>query len=132
MTEISHILRYLSDLELIRTRAIRTVWERTNSHKMEIFCGKPYRSHTIYIPILWALNKKNLLNLKTHTIPRCGKLVPIDFPMYENIFSQFTENRWEYLYLSHSWILRDFSCACPDLFNNLTRFYFKTFAYVDW
>ena len=31
--------------------------------------------------------------------------------MYGNIFYQFMENRWGYLYLSHSWILRDFSCV---------------------
>ena len=23
------------------------VWERTNSHKMEIFCGKPYHSEAV-------------------------------------------------------------------------------------
>ena len=56
-----------------------------------------------------ALNK-NQLNLKTLAIPRFGKLVSIDFPMYENIFSQFMENRWGYPYYSHSWILRDYSC----------------------
>ena len=38
-TEISHILRHLSDLELMRTHAIPNVWECTNSHKMEIFYG---------------------------------------------------------------------------------------------
>ena len=35
----------------------------------------------------------------------------VDFPMYENIFSQFMESKWGYPYLSHSWILRDFSCV---------------------
>ena len=30
--------------------------------------------------------------------------------MYGDIFSQFMENRWEYPYLSYSWILRDFCC----------------------
>ena len=43
-TEISHILRYLADIELMRTHAISNVWEYTNSNKMEIFCGKPYYS----------------------------------------------------------------------------------------
>ena len=46
-TEISHILRCLSDLELMRTHAIPTVRECTNSHKMEIFCGKPYHSQAV-------------------------------------------------------------------------------------
>ena len=31
--------------------------------------------------------------------------------MYGNIFFQFTGNRWEPPYLSHSWIWRDFSCV---------------------
>ena len=38
--------------------------------------------------------------------------------MYGNIFSQFMENRWKYTYLSHSWILRDFSygrCITPSI-----------------
>ena len=46
-TEISHILRYLADLELMRTHAISNVWECANSHKMEIFCGKPYHSQAV-------------------------------------------------------------------------------------
>ena len=46
-TEISHILRYLADLELMRTHTIPNVWECTNSHKMEIFCGKPYHSQAV-------------------------------------------------------------------------------------
>ena len=41
-TGISHIFRYFADLELMWTHAIPNVWECTNSHKMEIFCGKPY------------------------------------------------------------------------------------------
>ena len=41
-TKISHILRYLADLELKRTLAIPNIWECTNSRKMEIFCVKPY------------------------------------------------------------------------------------------
>ena len=45
--KISHILRYLEDLELMRTHAIPNVLESTNSHKMEIFCGKPYHSQTV-------------------------------------------------------------------------------------
>ena len=39
--EISHILCYLVYLELIRTHALRNVWECANFHKMEIFCEKP-------------------------------------------------------------------------------------------
>ena len=46
-TEISHILRYLADLELMRTHAIPNVWECANSHKMKIFCGKPYHSQAV-------------------------------------------------------------------------------------
>ena len=46
-TEISHILRYLAYLELMRTHAIPNVWECANSHKMEIFCGKPYHSQAV-------------------------------------------------------------------------------------
>ena len=42
--EVSHILCYFTNLELMRTHAILNVWECTNSHKMEIFCGKPYHS----------------------------------------------------------------------------------------
>ena len=73
-------------------------------HTMGILWGKLIYSHT--------MGFENQLNLKTDTIPRYGKLVSIDFPMYGNIFSQFMENRWGYPYLSHSWILRDFSCNC--------------------
>ena len=46
-TEISHILRCLAYLELMRTHAIPNVWECANSHKMEIFCGKPYYSQAV-------------------------------------------------------------------------------------
>ena len=46
----------------------------------------------------------------SHIIPRYGKLVSIDFPMHGNIFSQFIEKKWEYPYLSYSWIFRDFFC----------------------
>ena len=58
------------------------------------------------IPILWALTGKKL-SQATHTISRYGKLVPIDSLMYGDIFSQLKENRWEYPYLSQSWIWRD-------------------------
>ena len=34
-TEISHILCYVADLELMRIHAIPNVWECTSSHKME-------------------------------------------------------------------------------------------------
>ena len=51
-TEISHILCYLTALELVRTHAIPNVWECTNSHKMEIFCGKPYHSQDVG---LWVM-----------------------------------------------------------------------------
>ena len=46
-TEISHILRYLSHLELMRTHAILKVWECANIHEIEIFCGKPYHSQAV-------------------------------------------------------------------------------------
>ena len=46
-TKISHILRYLADLKLMRNHAIRNVWECTNSHKMEIFCGKSYHPQAV-------------------------------------------------------------------------------------
>ena len=46
-TEIPHSLRYLADLELMRTHGIPNVCECTNSHKMEIFCGKPYHSQAM-------------------------------------------------------------------------------------
>ena len=46
-TEISNSLRYLADLELMRTRGIPNVCESTNSHKMKIFCGKPYHSQAV-------------------------------------------------------------------------------------
>ena len=57
------------------------------------------------------------MNLKSHTIPRFGKLVSIDFPMYGNIFTQFMENKWEYPYLCHSRILRDLVCVKGCIFN---------------
>ena len=46
-TEISHILCYLADLELMRTYAIPNVWKCTNSHIMEILSGKPYHSQAV-------------------------------------------------------------------------------------
>ena len=46
-TEISHSLRYLADLEFMRTHGIPNVCECTNSHKMEILCGKPYHSQAV-------------------------------------------------------------------------------------
>ena len=46
-TEISHILRYLAYLELMRTYAIPNVWEYANSHEMEIFCGKTHHSQAL-------------------------------------------------------------------------------------
>ena len=46
-TEISHSLRYLAHLEFMRTHGIPNVCECTNSHKMEIFGGKPYHSQAV-------------------------------------------------------------------------------------
>ena len=46
-TKISHILHYLAYLELMRTQEIPNAWECANSHKMEIFCGKPYDSQAV-------------------------------------------------------------------------------------
>ena len=44
---ISHIFRYLIGLELTKTYAIPNIFEYTNFHKMEIFCGKPYHSQAM-------------------------------------------------------------------------------------
>ena len=46
-TDISHILYYRTDLELMRTHAIPNVWECTNSHKVEMLCGKSYHSQAV-------------------------------------------------------------------------------------
>ena len=46
-TEISHSLCYLSDLEFMRNHGIPNVCKCTNSHKMEIFCGRPYHSQAV-------------------------------------------------------------------------------------
>ena len=46
-TEISHSFRYLADLEFMRTHGIANVCECTNSHEMEIFCGKPYHFRAV-------------------------------------------------------------------------------------
>ena len=46
-TEIPHSLRYLADLELMRTHGFPNFCECTNSHKREIFCGKPYHSQAV-------------------------------------------------------------------------------------
>ena len=43
-TEISHSVCCLPDLELMKTHEICHVCECANSHKMEIFCEKPYHS----------------------------------------------------------------------------------------
>ena len=39
-TEISHSVRYLSDLDFIRTHGIPNVCECTNSHEKEVYSGK--------------------------------------------------------------------------------------------
>ena len=49
-----------------------------------------------------GLDKKSVESKKPLAIPRHGKLVPIDFLTYGNIFSQFIEKRWKYPYHSHS------------------------------
>ena len=41
------VLVFLTDFELVRTHTIPNVWECTNSHNMEIFCGKPYHSQAV-------------------------------------------------------------------------------------
>ena len=46
-TEISHSLRYLTNLEFMRTHGFPNVCECTNSHKMEIFCRKQYHSQAV-------------------------------------------------------------------------------------
>ena len=103
-----HIIPRLWVLEEIRnyneTQIIDRVWVMYN------FILSEYYGKDKYISILWVLTK-NLLNQKIHTIPRYGKLVPIDFLMYGNFFfSSSWKKRLEYPYLSHSCILRDFSC----------------------
>ena len=45
--EVSQILHYLTDLELMRTHAIPNVSECAISHNMEMFCGKPYPSQAV-------------------------------------------------------------------------------------
>ena len=51
-TEISHILHYLADLELMRTHAIPNAWKCTNSHKMEILL-----LYYQIVPRLWVLEE---------------------------------------------------------------------------
>ena len=46
-TDNPQVLLYLTDLGLIETHAIPTVWGCTNSHGMEIFFGKPYHSKAV-------------------------------------------------------------------------------------
>ena len=66
-TEIFHILRYLADLDLIRTHAIPNVWECTNSPKMEMFCGKPY--YTQGVGFLGNPNNpQSMVNPKSETL----------------------------------------------------------------
>ena len=43
----SQVLLYPTDLKLMKTHAIPSVWECTNSHNLEIFCGKPYHSQVV-------------------------------------------------------------------------------------
>ena len=46
-TEVSQILYYLTDLELMTTHAIPNVWECAISHNMEKFCRKSYHSQAV-------------------------------------------------------------------------------------
>ena len=46
-TETSHSLCYFADVEFMRTHRIANICECTNSHKMEIFRGKPYHSQAV-------------------------------------------------------------------------------------
>ena len=50
-TEIFHILRYITYLELLRTHAIPNVWECANSHKMK------YSVESHIIPRLWVFEE---------------------------------------------------------------------------
>ena len=85
-----HIIPRLWVLEEIRnyneTQIIDRVWVMYN------FILSEYYGKDKYISILWVLTK-NLLNQKIHTIPRYGKLVPIDFLMYGNFFFQFMKRK---------------------------------------
>ena len=77
-TKISHSLRYLADLELMRTHGIPNVCECTNSHEKEIFCGKPYHSQAVGF---WGSHKllrnpnnpQSMGNVKFHTMGILGK-----------------------------------------------------------
>ena len=46
-TDNFQVLFYLTDLVLMKTHAIPTVWECTNSHTIEIFCRKPYHFQAV-------------------------------------------------------------------------------------
>ena len=46
-TDNSLVLLYFTDLGLMKTHVILTVWECTNSHNMEVFCWKPYHSEAV-------------------------------------------------------------------------------------
>ena len=56
-TEISHILRYLAYLKLMRTYAIPNIWECGNSHKMELWVSEETRSYyeTQVIHRVWVM-----------------------------------------------------------------------------
>ena len=63
-TDNSQGFLYLTDLELMKTHAILHVWECTNSHNMEVFCGKLYHSQAlgfwgdlgIFFPSSWKID----------------------------------------------------------------------------
>ena len=55
--------------------------------------------------------------------------------MYGNIFSWFMENRWEYPHISHSWILKDFSCVHSTAYDERNKLYMDGGWYsvlLDW
>ena len=63
-TVISHIRRYLADLELMRTYAIPNVWECENSHK-----NWKYSAESHIIPRLWVFEEIKSYD-ETQTIHR--------------------------------------------------------------
>ena len=127
----SWILHYLADLELMINHAIPNVLKCTNpikqkySWKAILFTGQRFlnnpqilvyaKCHTIGIlqqKLLYfhpmGFDKK-FIELKNPLIPKYGKLFPMAFLTYGNIFSQIIVKRQEYPRLSHLWIQRDFS-----------------------
>ena len=81
---------------LLRESLVCCIWEFTNSHKMEIFCWKPYHSQAVGFWRNWRLlwnpdNPQSMGNVKCHTM---GIL-------WEKLIYCHTMV-WEYWYTSHT------------------------------